>query len=103
MTVRRLCRVVVLFGLVALVASSGPLEAQTKGTEDLDALTGEGGNLYQGGKFAEATEILKQSLGLAETKFGPNHPQVAKSLNNLALLYRAQGRYAEAEPLFKRS
>jgi tetratricopeptide (TPR) repeat protein len=28
---------------------------------------------------------------------------VAQSLNNLALLYGAQGRYAEAESLYKRS
>jgi TPR repeat protein len=28
---------------------------------------------------------------------------VAISLNNLAALYRAQGQYAQAEPLFKRS
>ena len=34
---------------------------------------------------------------------GPNHPDVATSLNNLARLYYAHGRYAEAEPLYKRS
>ena len=34
---------------------------------------------------------------------GPEHPQVAKSLNNLASLYHAQGRYAEAELLLKRA
>ncbi len=28
---------------------------------------------------------------------------VAQSLNNLALLYQAQSRYAEAEPLYRRS
>ncbi len=28
---------------------------------------------------------------------------MATSLNNLAMLYQAQGRYAEAEPLYKRS
>jgi tetratricopeptide (TPR) repeat protein len=28
---------------------------------------------------------------------------VTKSLNNLAVLYRAQGQYAQAEPLLKRS
>ncbi len=28
---------------------------------------------------------------------------MAESLNNLAELYRAQGRYAEAEPLYKRA
>ena len=34
---------------------------------------------------------------------GPDHPDVATSLNNLALLYYEQGRYADAEPLYKRS
>ncbi len=34
---------------------------------------------------------------------GPEHPSVATSLNNLALLYQAQGHYAEAEPLYKRA
>jgi tetratricopeptide (TPR) repeat protein len=29
-----------------------------------------------------------------------NHPDVAQSLNNLAELYRSQGRYPEAEPLY---
>jgi tetratricopeptide (TPR) repeat protein len=32
-----------------------------------------------------------------------DHPNVATSLNNLATLYRDQGRYAEAEPLYQRS
>ena len=31
------------------------------------------------------------------------HPDVATSLNNLAALYKAQGHYAEAEPLYQRS
>ncbi|MBE3035878.1 MAG: tetratricopeptide repeat protein [Candidatus Atribacteria bacterium] len=35
--------------------------------------------------------------------FGPDHPDVATSLNKLAELYRAQGRYSEAEPLYKRA
>ncbi len=34
---------------------------------------------------------------------GPEHPDVAIILNNLAVLYRAQGKYAEAEPLYKRA
>ncbi len=33
----------------------------------------------------------------------PEHPDVAQSLNNLAELYRVQGRYAEAEPLYQRA
>ena len=34
---------------------------------------------------------------------GPDHPTVATSLNDLATLYQAQGKYAEAEPLYKRA
>ena len=39
----------------------------------------------------------------SEKALGPDHPDVAQSLNNLALLYVNQGRYADAEPLYKRS
>jgi Flp pilus assembly protein TadD len=35
--------------------------------------------------------------------WGHEHPDVATPLNNLAFLYRLQGRYTEAEPLYKRA
>ncbi len=41
---------------------------------------------------------MKPSLSSKATACSP-----AASLNNLALLYKAQGHYAEAEPLYKRS
>ena len=31
------------------------------------------------------------------------YPDVATGLNNLAMLYESQGKYAEAEPLYKRA
>ena len=34
---------------------------------------------------------------------GPDHPDVARSLNNLAGLYEHQQRYADAEPLYRRA
>ncbi len=34
---------------------------------------------------------------------GSSSPRLATSLNNLAEVYRLEGRYAEAEPLFKRA
>ena len=34
---------------------------------------------------------------------GEEHPSVATSLNNLAALYRSQGRYEEAEPLYQQA
>jgi len=32
-----------------------------------------------------------------------DHPDTATGLNNLALLYKSQGRYGEAEPLYRRA
>ena len=34
---------------------------------------------------------------------GPDHPEVAISLHNLAVLYHDKFRYADAEPLYRRS
>ena len=38
-----------------------------------------------------------------EKTLGPNHPDLADILENLAGLYKDQGRYADAKALFKRS
>lgn len=50
----------------------------------------------------QAEVLLQQSLAIQEELWGPNHPYVATSLNNLAELYR-QGKYAQAEPLYQRA
>jgi tetratricopeptide (TPR) repeat protein len=42
-------------------------------------------------------------LNRYEQALGPNHPWVATSFNNLALLYYNQVRYAEAEPFYQRA
>jgi esterase/lipase superfamily enzyme len=47
--------------------------------------------------------VARRALALAEQQTAPDHPSVAKSLNNLAELYRQQGRYAQAEPLMQRA
>jgi len=54
------------------------------------------------GCYAEAEALHLRALAIREKAFGPDRPDVAESLNNLADLYRLQGRYVEAEPLIKR-
>ena len=58
-------------------------------------LVGRAGDMYiSGGKNvypAEVENVLYQ------------HPAVAETLNNLALIYKAQRKYAEAESLYQRS
>ena len=79
------------------------LPAAAQGADELAALNAQVEKFYSAGKYAEAIEIAKRSLALAERQSGPDHPDVGTSLNNLAALYDSQGRYGEAEPLYKRS
>jgi CHAT domain-containing protein/tetratricopeptide (TPR) repeat protein len=46
---------------------------------------------------------LRQSLSIRLKALGPDHPDVALSLNNLASLLHDQGQHAGAEPLYRRS
>ena len=57
---------------------------------------------YRQGLYAEAERQFKAALSEAE-RFGEQDRRFATSLNNLAELYRVQGKYVEAEPLYKRS
>src|SRR5262249_50038264 len=45
---------------------------------------------------SEAEPLLKRSLAISEAALGPNHPEVATTLNNLAALYADSGRPEEA-------
>jgi tetratricopeptide (TPR) repeat protein len=56
--------------------------------------------LYHQGRYSEAAEVAEEALAVAEKTFGPGHPLVATSLNNLGELYRLQGSYTEAEALY---
>ena len=79
-----------------------PTLAQGAGIE-WDTLNQEALRLLHAGKYDRGVVVAKKALAVAEQNVGPNHPDVATSLNNLAELYRAQGQYAQAEPLYKRS
>ena len=47
--------------------------------------------------------IEEKDLGGSEEGLGQEHPDTLMSMNNLAILYYGQGRYAEAEPLYLES
>jgi serine/threonine-protein kinase len=53
------------------------------------------------GLYREAEPLLRRGLTIRRTVLGNQHPDVATSLQNLAVLSWAQGRYAEAEGMFK--
>ena len=67
-----------------------------------EILNDEAKELHRTGKYDRAVIIAKKALELAEES-GPNNVNIATTLNNLAGLYKTQGEYALAEPLYKRS
>ena len=78
------------------VAEQGPVT-------DWEALTHEAMKLYNSGDYTQGVKVAKHALQVAQQNDGPDHPNVALSLSNLAELYEALEEYAEAEQLYKRS
>ncbi len=54
------------------------------------------------GRYDEAEKMFLACVSDAEN-FGASDERLPLSLNNLAWLYRLQGKYAEAEPLYQRA
>jgi CHAT domain-containing protein/Tfp pilus assembly protein PilF len=60
-------------------------------------------DLSNAGKYDEAEPLHQRALDIREKSLGPEHPDVATSLNSLAILYRNMGKYSKAEPLYQRA
>ena len=62
------------------------------------------GKFYEGqGLYSQAEQWFEQSLTTCRERLGQEHPDVANSLNNLALLYYSQGKYESAQPLYQQA
>ena len=66
-----------------------------------ETLDGQVVRLLHEGKYAEAEPLALQALEVSLQENGPDHPDTATSLNNLAGLCYTQGKYDLAEPLLK--
>ena len=66
-------------------------------------LTDQAMALYRQQRYAEAADVTRQALTLAEQAFGADSLPVAESLGNLAALYRVQGNTQAAAPLKERA
>ena len=61
------------------------------------------GSIARKAAMPRPSRSISAPLRSAKRRSAQDHPDVGTSLNNLAVLYRAQGRYADAEPLYQRS
>ncbi len=55
------------------------------------------------GKLKEATKVLQDTLEIREKFFGPSHPAVASTYNNLSVLYGKTGDFKAAEPYCRKA
>ncbi len=88
--------------LATLLSLGTSVAVQAQGSE-WERLNAEATSFYKQGRYDQAVVAEKKALQVAEQNLGPDHNDVATSLNNLAWLYMAQGQYAQAEPLYTRS
>jgi len=80
------------------------LPARTQETlADAERLNAQIVQLYQQGKYTEAVPLAERALAIRRRLLGPDHSEVATSLNNLAALYYAMGAYDKAEPLYRQA
>ena len=82
-------RAVIFTMLAACALLAGP-STSAQENDDARALNIEAERLYYEGRYDEAIPLAERSLAIREKAFGPEHPNVAKSLNTLALLYKAK-------------
>jgi Tetratricopeptide repeat len=47
------------------------------------------------GPYGKAEPLLERALAVSEKALGSEHPDVATTLNNLAVLYGKQGQYGK--------
>ncbi len=76
--------------------------ANLRPPNDLELINEIGIAGIRAGNYPEAEPYLKQAAEQREQRLAPDDPVLAVSLNNLALLYKTQGKYADAEPLYLR-
>lgn len=82
------------------------LRAATSRDRDLaeaEKLYDESVSLRQKAQYNQAFPLASRALSLREKALDAEHPDIAVSLNNLALLYIYRGDYTQAEPLYRRA
>ncbi len=98
---------IAMASLTVLFVEPVQLYAQASAGIEWEILNGEAMALYRSGHYDRALPVAQKALIIAEETVekdvGPDQLALATSLNNLAELYRVQGNFNAAEPLYKRS
>jgi tetratricopeptide (TPR) repeat protein len=83
-----------------MVIAMAPAAAQP---DDLNAIEKRFNQFYAAGDYPAALMEAQKLEVAVQARFGVNHANYGAALNKLAVVYRAQGKYADAEELYKRA
>ena len=70
---------------------------------DIREMVNQINQLREAGKYRDAVPIAEQVLKYCEKNYGPDHPETADSLSDLASLYGHMGERAKAVTLYERT
>lgn len=70
---------------------------------DPEAAIAEAEHAAAGNDFVIAERALRRAVALQETRLGPDHPDLANTLNNLAIVCERHGKLDEAEACYRRA
>jgi tetratricopeptide (TPR) repeat protein/CHAT domain-containing protein len=84
-----------------VVSPAGAQSPAADSPQQWQLLSGQGKKAYEAGDYSKGIALAEKALALARRAFGDRDPRILKSLNDLAVLYKAQGRYGEAEALYQ--
>ena len=93
-----------------VLAVAGHLDSSAAGRHGPDAMADASWLLDRAGTYlqvharlTDAQALLERALAIDEAAYGPDHPDVATDLNNLALILRDLGQLEAARPLQERA
>jgi tetratricopeptide (TPR) repeat protein len=93
----------VAFVAILAALTFGALATASAQPADIKAVEKAFQDHYARGNYA-ATQIDAQELErLVKARFGADHPYYAVALNKLGIVFSAQGKYTDAEGLYKRA
>ena len=98
---KRLFKIILAATLLIPLAIS--VYAKEKISESAEEYIDEYFRLYYTGRYKAAADIAEEAYYSIKDTFGPDHPNVAVSFNNLGTLYKIQRDYSKAESLYKRA
>ena len=93
----------ILFLALLFTSLTGGVAIPTASAQDLNALNKQFLREFEAERYGKAERFIKQAVALCERRHGPSHTDCGATLYNLAEVYKAQGKYAAAIPLYERA